>query len=74
MTFSEEQLATTRKSLEDQRDQHWNAYQQAIGALQLLDHFGSLKEQGYITEAQLEIMLDSKIQLIEPVGPDDEGE
>lgn len=73
MIFSAEYLATIRKSLEDQRDQHSNGYQQAIGALQLLDHLELLKEPEAITEAQLETMLDSKIQSIEPVGPDDEG-
>lgn len=48
-------------------EKHRDAYNQALGGLQLLDHLEGLAGPGSVSEGQLEKMLDARIESIEPL-------
>jgi hypothetical protein len=56
-----------RKSLEAQVEKHRDAYNQALGGLQLLDHLEGTAGRESVSEGQLEKMLDARIQSVEPL-------
>jgi hypothetical protein len=53
--------------LEEQQEKHRDAYNQAIGGLQLLDYLENIGGEQAISESTLESMLDARIQSIEPL-------
>lgn len=48
-------------------EKHRDAYNQALGALQLLDHLEGNAGRESVSEGQLEKMLDARIESIEPL-------
>lgn len=57
----EEKLAIVRK----QRDDHFAVYQQALGAIGILEHL--LAEKDHLTTDELGMLLGGKVEAIEPV-------
>lgn len=59
-----EKLSLVRK----QRDEHFSVYQQAIGAIGILEHLLSeIGDKDHITTEELEEMVGGKVESIDPL-------
>jgi hypothetical protein len=70
MQITSEMIDEKLKLLEQQKQDHFAVYQQAIGAIAALQHIkGQLaeKEKDHLTMEEFESMVGGKIEAIEPV-------
>jgi len=74
MKFSRKKLDEARKSLDAQVEKYRDAYNQAVGGLQLLDHLESTAEDEPLSQGKIEDLLDARLESIERVDHGKHGE
>lgn len=63
--MSEEALREMLETLKKQRDEHFAVYQQAVGAIGVIEHM--LKSKDHITTEELGELVGGTVEAIEPV-------
>lgn len=64
--MSEEALREMLETLKKQRDEHFAVYQQAVGAIGVIEHM--LRSKDHLTTEELGDLVGGKVEAIEPAA------